>query len=305
MPAFTGPLPLFVYNAYENAKITNYSKGHKLREQYVLVTSYHDLAGRSMSHYLTSSARFESSSPGDSYGQAYQSPYYENIGLYIYSGSLLTLENISALYPQANAFIFLSKHQSDSCIPTLTCHFTGNFSTESPYGGYPRQIAIAYPSLLKAYLKTINAARQKVSGYDVIIEATHHGPTSIDKPVMFVELGSSEKQWVDNNAASVICEALLGVLENGFERCKKVGIALGGTHYPQKFNKLLLESDFALAAVASKHNLDAIDHEMLAQMVEKSSEKVTHIVLDSKGLGRHKDRILKIVHECPLELYRV
>ncbi|HEU0144002.1 MAG TPA: D-aminoacyl-tRNA deacylase, partial [Nitrososphaera sp.] len=76
-------------------------------------------------------------------------------------------------------------------------------------------------------------------------------------------------------------------------------------HYPRKFNKLLLESNFGLAAVASKHNLKAIDDAMLNQMIEKSIEKVTHIVLDSKGLGAEKDRILKIVEKTALELYRV
>jgi D-aminoacyl-tRNA deacylase len=67
----------------------------------------------------------------------------------------------------------------------------------------------------------------------------------------------------------------------------------------------LLESNFGLAAVASKHNLDAIDREMLIQMAEKSTEKVTHVVLDSKGLGRRKDMILKILSDSPLEVYRV
>jgi len=200
-------------------------------------------------------------------------------------------------------FIFLSKHRSHSSIPTLTCHFTGNFSADNSYGGNPRQLAISYPSLQKGYLKAITAVRHKVPEYEVIIEATHHGPTSLNKPVLFVELGSSEKQWADENAASVICDSLLRLLENGFERCEKVGIALGGTHYPRKFNKLLLESNFGLAAVASKHNLEAIDDAMLDQMIEKSIEKVTHIVLDSKGLGTEKDRILKTVQKTPLELY--
>ena len=279
--------------------------GGGLENQYVLVTSYYDLAGKSMSQYLISSAGFESLAGGGSYGQSYQSARRKNIQLYVFYGSLLTLENISKLYSEADVFIFLSKHKSQSSIPTLTCHFTGNFSMDNPHGGYPRQIAIAYPSLLKAYLKAITTARQKVPGYEVIIEATHHGPTSINKPVLFIELGSSEKQWRDENAAATICETLLGVLVNGFEHCEKVGIALGGTHYSQKFNKLLLESNFALASVASKHNLEAIDQEMLDQMIEKSREKVTHVVLDSKGLGSQKDKISKILGDSPLEVYRV
>lgn len=294
---------LFLF--YDKAKIRSIFNFGKLSDRYLLVTSNQDLAGKTMSQYLIRSAGFESPSTADPYGESYVSARHRNIQLYIFYGNLLTFENISRLIPQADVFIFLSKHKSDSSIPTLTCHFTGNFSTDNTHGGYPRQIAIAYPSLLKGYLKAITAARQKLPGYEVIIEATHHGPTSIDKPVLFIELGSSEKQWKDANAAAVMCETLLRVLDNGFERCDKVGIALGGTHYPKKFNKLLLESKFGLAAVASKHNLEAIDEEMLNQMIEKSLEKVTHIVVDSKGLGRHKDRIFKIVEKTPLELYKI
>jgi D-aminoacyl-tRNA deacylase len=95
------------------------------------------------------------------------------------------------------------------------------------------------------------------------------------------------------------------MLDNGIERCGKVGIALGGTHYPTKFNKLLLESEFGLAAVASKHNLKAIDEQMLDQMIEKSVEKVTHVVVDGKGLGSQKDRIIKMAEKTGLEIHKV
>jgi D-aminoacyl-tRNA deacylase len=277
-----------------------------LNDHCVLVTSGHDLAGTTMSRYLIRNAEFAiENKRGDTDGESYRSLRHQNIELYIFFGNLLTLENIDNLYSRADVFIFLSKHRSHSSIPTLTCHFTGNFSADNSYGGNPRQIAISYPSLQKGYLKAITAAKHKVPEYEVIIEATHHGPTSLNKPVLFIELGSSEKQWADENAAAVICDTILDILQNGFERCEKVGIGLGGTHYPKKFNNLLLESKFGLAAVASKHNLEAVDDAMLNQMIEKSIEKVTYIILDSKGLGRDKDRILKIVDETSLELYRL
>jgi D-aminoacyl-tRNA deacylase len=233
-----------------------------------------------------------------------RSPRHRNVQLHVAQGSLLTLEDLDSTCPDATSFIFLSKHRSDSQIPTLTCHCTGNFS-DNPYGGNPREIAISYPSLQKSYLKAITAARGRVPEYEIIIEATHHGPTSLKKPVLFVELGSSEKQWVDGNAAGMICDTVLGMLDNGIERCGKVGIALGGTHYPTKFNKLLLESEFGLAAVASKHNLEAIDEQMLNQMIAKSVEKVTHIVVDGKGLGSQKDRILKMAERTGLQIHKV
>jgi D-aminoacyl-tRNA deacylase len=120
--------------------------------------------------------------------------------------------------------------------------------------------------------------------------------------LLFVELGSSEKQWVDENAASVICEVLLNVIRNGPERCGKVGIGLGGTHYPGKFNRLLLDTEFGLAAVASKHSLESVDESMMHQMIAKSVEKVTNIVLDGKGLGSQKDRITRMAEKTGLEI---
>ncbi|MEW6605084.1 MAG: D-aminoacyl-tRNA deacylase [Thermoproteota archaeon] len=262
---------------------------------HVLVASSQDLAGATMIDYLRNKEGFT--------GEGI-SPRHKNVRLHVTDGSLLTLESLDNLYPDIDSFIFLSKHKSDSQIPTLTCHCTGNFAG-NPYGGNPREMAIAYPSLQKAYLKAITAARSKVPAYDIIIEATHHGPTSLKKPMLFVELGSSEKQWADSSAAGVMCDTLLHLLDNGIERCKKVGVALGGTHYPTKFNKLLLGSEFGLAAVASKHNLEAIDEQLLNQMIEKSAEKVTHIVLDSKGLGSQKDRILSLVEKTGLDILKL
>jgi D-aminoacyl-tRNA deacylase len=234
-------------------------------------------------------------------GWSFASPDRPDVALHVTHESLLTLEGLDQDYPDARAFVFLSKHRSDSGIPTLTCHCTGNFAG-APFGGNPKEIAVAYPSLQKAYLKAITAAR--VPNYEVVIEATHHGPTSLKKPVLFVELGSSEKQWADAGAAGAMCDCVLSVLKE-MEPYTKVGIAIGGTHYPSKFNRLLLESEFGLAAVASKHNLEAIDEGMMRQMVEKTVEKVTHVILDPKGLGSHKKRIAGLAEATGLEVMKV
>ena len=230
-----------------------------------------------------------------------RSPGLPNVALIDSPTGLLYREDLDQLYSQATAYVFLSKHKSDSKIPTLTCHCTGNFGS-APYGGNPREIGISFPSLQKSYLSALTESRERVPGYDIVIEATHHGPTSLRKPLLFVELGSSEKQWADRNAASVICETLLDVIRKGPERAAKVGIGLGGTHYPAKFNRLLLESEFGLAAVASKHNLELVDEALMNQMITKSVEKVTTIVLDGKGLGSQKERIMNLAEKSGLEI---
>ena len=233
---------------------------------------------------------------------------YQNIKLHLsYNRSLLYLDNLDEIYPDSEAFVFLSKHRSESGIPTLTCHFTGNFSDSNPYGGTPRELGIAYPYLQKSYIRDITSKQTFVYEYDIIIEATHHGPTSLKKPSIFIEIGSTEKQWADRKAASAVCQSVITVLtgENTDAQCQSVGIALGGTHYPTKLNKLLLESEFGLAAIAAKHNLVSIDESMMSQMISKSVEKVTHAIVDRKGLGKEKNRILELIDKKDLELLEV
>jgi D-aminoacyl-tRNA deacylase len=298
-----------------------------LNRQYTLVSSNKDPASTTMAKCLIEDIGFtrvensEDQNVGGSSSlpesqvklrsdddELYDSYSFKNVKLHLtYNRSLLHLDNLDELYPESAAFVFLSKHSSESGIPTLTCHFTGNFSNSNPYGGIPRELGIAYPYLQKSYIGDITSKRSFVSEYDIIIEATHHGPTSLKKPSVFIEIGSTQKQWTDINAASVVCQSVVDILtqENTSAHCKSVGIAFGGTHYPTKLNKLLLESEFGLASIAAKHNLTAIDDSMIRQMTSRSVEKVTHIIVDKKGLGKEKNRILKLIDNENLELLEV
>ena len=291
---------------------------------FTLVASKKDPASSAMAEYLIDRIGFSSDGQGINFGSSPNSNdkasvrkddgidifdlyVYKNIKLHFSHNSLLLyLDNLDKIHPDCLAFIFLSRHSSESRIPTLTCHFTGNFDT-NPYGGNPRELGICYPYLQKQYMKEINANRLSVPHYKVIIEATHHGPTSLKKPSLFIEIGSTEKQWADRDATSVVCDSLMSVLckMNANNRCKDVGIALGGTHYPAKFNQLLLSSQFGLAAVAARHNLYSIDESMIDQMVSKSVEKVEHGVVDQKGLGKEKTKILKLIEKKNLTLLEV
>ena len=64
-----------------------------------------------------------------------------------------------------------------------------------------------------------------------------------------MRLDQTENEWTDRNSTSAVCESILKVIENGVGSCEKVAIGLGGTHYPMKFNKMLLESEYGLAVL--------------------------------------------------------
>ncbi len=202
------------------------------------------------------------------------------------------------------AYVFLSTHRAESGIPSLTVHTTGNFTDKAVLGARPREVGVIDPDLQKNYLIALEERRSKLDGYEVTIEATHHGPTSLRRPVLFVELGSTETQWRDAHAAEVISEALMASLASG-RRWEKVALAFGGTHYPQKFNKVLLEGEYALSAVVAKHYLEWIDSEMFGQLIQKTTKFPRYVLVDWKGAGPHKEKILSLSRQFALEVVRV
>jgi D-aminoacyl-tRNA deacylase len=273
-----------------------------------LVASEKDLASMTMVEYLKNNKGFSIINNYDG-STIFQSKEYKNVKLFVCNKSLLYLEDLDEISiwkskDIQSSYIFLSKHVSKSGIPTLTCHSTGNYA-DNPNGGNSREIALSYPYLQKQYLSHLVNVKSTIPNYDIIIEATHHGPTSLKNPVLFVEIGSTEREWTDRKAASIVCDCILGVIEGDLKCCKKIGIGLGGTHYPIKFKKLLLESEFGLAAIATKYDLQSIDKNMLEQMIFKSIEKVTHVIVDRKGLGKEKDRIMCLVADTGLDILKV
>lgn len=230
---------------------------------------------------------------------------YNNLNLVATDEELIHIKNIDKFEFPNNVLIFLSKHASKSKIPTLTSHFTGNFSTDKSLGGAAFEIGIAYPSFQKEYMKNLFSIRNNLPKYDLTIESSHHGPTSSSNPILFIEIGSSEEEWNNKETAKMVCDCLIQTIQNANKKENneelEIAIGLGGNHYPQKFNNLILSSNVAFASIASKHNLRFINNEMLNQMWEKSIEKVTSIYIDKKGMGSEKNRILSLLRTHVLE----
>jgi D-aminoacyl-tRNA deacylase len=207
-------------------------------------------------------------------------------------------------YFNPQGYVFLSRHRAESGIASLTVHNTGNFSTEAELGGRPRELGRVNPDLLKSYFIALKKRQSELKDYEVTLEATHHGPTSLMKPVMFVEIGSGESNWKDERAGAVVVDALMEALSNQ-RSWDKVALAFGGTHYPEKFNKLLLESDVALASVVAKYSLEHVDGEMFGQMIQKSSRSPGYAAIDWKGMGKHKEKILALARQFALEVMKL
>jgi D-aminoacyl-tRNA deacylase len=266
----------------------------------VILASTTDLASRTLAEALVEKEGFRSTGVNLSGQLVFQK---DSFLLARFEGMIVHPPPLDA-YFNPQAYIFLSRHSAESGIASLTAHTTGNFSAEAKFGGAGRELGRADPSLLKNYLTALWKRRGEVKEYEITMEATHHGPTALQKPVLFVELGSSEKYWGDKKAASVVGRALMESLREK-NIWNKVAIGFGGTHYPEKFTKLLIEGDMAFSFVAPKYALGHVDEKMVGQMIQRSTAPVSYAALDWKGLGPHKERIVSLVRQYGLEEIRL
>ena len=93
--------------------------------------------------------------------------------------------------------MFLSRHRAASGRPALCVHPIGIPSPqgEDAHGGRPGQCPPPAPRLAATYrLLKEEAAASGLEGYEITLEATHHGPW-LEAPAMFLEIGSAEDQW--------------------------------------------------------------------------------------------------------------
>lgn len=194
--------------------------------------------------------------------------------------------------------VFLSKHAAVSGKLALTCHSTGNFA-KAQFGGNDGQIAVPYTQLIRRHISALWERRSEFDGFDITLEATHHGPTGLKTPSAFVEVGTTDAQWEDADlcarVTSVLCEALKD------KSTVPAAVCFGGNHYPSKFTAEVVNGRFATGTIVPKHALEHVDQEMMKQICEKNSDAKVALI-DSKGMGPHKSRILELIAETGLEV---
>jgi len=201
-----------------------------------------------------------------------------------------------------DGFVFLSKHAAESGVLALTCHSTGNFS-EAKFGGNNRQVAIPHPHIQKSYLQKLWQIRNNFSEFQITIEATHHGPTDLNKPSIFIEIGTTEKQWNDSILCNSIAKIVVEIMKSE-QKSNPIAICFGGTHYPDKFTNELIHGKFALGTVIPKHALDFLDEELFSHILGRNNMAKTAL-LDWGGLGQNKQKVLDMLNNTNLEIIKL
>ena len=256
----------------------------------LLVAYQDDPAGSNMSNFISQDMKKD--------GEIFRGKYFD---LLVIPTPAISADWLEEKYSY-DGFVFLSKHAAESGVLALTCHSTGNFS-DAKFGGNNRQIAIPHPQLQKSYLKKLWQKRNDLSEFQITIEATHHGPTNLNKPTIFIEIGTTEKQWNDISLCSKVAKNVLEVMK-GELTSHPVAICFGGTHYPERFTKQLLDGKFALGTVMPKHALDFLDEKLFNHILDRNSIAKTAL-LDWGGLGQNKQKVVDLLEKTDLEVVRL
>lgn len=205
----------------------------------------------------------------------------------------------------ADLFIFATKHQSAKEIHSLSCHTPGNWS-KAEEGGKDKKLCVAPAAYLKEIFLLLNNINN-LGEFEVTMECTHHGPY-LEKPCFFIEIGSNEQQWNNKRAgeiiAKVIFEFLTKLKNNTLKENYKIAFAIGGTHYLAALNKFQLNSDIAIGHTCPKYQLSNLDEEMILQALNKTKEKVDFVLVDWKGLGKEKQKIIYLLNKLKIEYKR-
>lgn len=229
----------------------------------------------------------DSSIPRDAGGgTVYQSA---DIELRVFEDLHIYLDAVDEAFNDIDLLVFASRHAGDSGA-LLTAHYTGNFGT-ADYGGAPGELACPCPNAHAAIVDSLTA--HAPDQYSVGIECTHHGPTDIEIPSMFVEVGSSPTQWEDPAAARAVAHAILS-LSGSRPTTNRTIVGFGGGHYAPRFERILRETDWAVGHIGAEWALESMEEDEMAVLdaaFQKSNATMAVIDGDHPTVREHIDEL--------------
>lgn len=222
---------------------------------------------------------------------------------HIESESVYT-ENLGVDF-EPSIVIFASRHRSESGEPTLTVHWTGNTTSQAELGGKPRSLSFTDPPRLRAALLKLDEAREvRKLDYAVTVEATHHGPTELGVPTLFIEIGSSERQWQDTEAAAAASQAIWAAATSPSPG--KMAVGFGGGHYCSKYCLAIRNDGYGFSHIFSKYFFGDYDERMVHMAYERTRGECQTAVIDWKGIrGPDRAKLLETLKSMNVEVVRV
>ncbi|MFX0047111.1 MAG: D-aminoacyl-tRNA deacylase [Candidatus Hermodarchaeota archaeon] len=208
--------------------------------------------------------------------------------------------------------IFASRHTSVTAQPAFLVHTTGNWSNNADFGGKPQDLSKTSALLHKAGVESLREQIKKfnIPDFSLDVEVTHHGPTSIDIPLIFMELGSSKKEWIIKEAGEVAANAIVNAIFRYLvfkeDKSLKVGLGFGGTHYAPNFKRLIINASIALSFICPKYHIQELNENLIKMMIKNTREAVDYFIVDWKGTNSEdKKHLIPLLEEFDIPIRKI
>lgn len=295
---------------------------------YAIITYEECIAGQNMKKHLLSLFDFKDTGEKfeDNPVYSFSSDGRVLCRLYTTKTKHIICEHIDSRIPEEK-IIFATTHRSEKGVVSLCVHVPGNWN-RSDLGGEEKFICTAMPFEMRTALLEMQKLAAS-SDFEVTIEATHHGP-AVEKPVMFIEIGSSDEHWHREDAGIINAKTIMHVIECGANQKQtcadahnetsdkhttqydkanssitttKSVVVLGGGHYNQVANKIISKTDYAVGHICPKYALEKLTPELLQDAIAKTPG-FEMVVLDWKGLGGEKQHIVEMLDALEVKYER-
>ena len=129
----------------------------------------------------------------------------------------------------------------------------------------------------------LNIKSNRISGYDVCFEATHHGPL-LETPTMFLEIGSSESEWGKKEPARALIKSLLKL--EPAEGINVIGI--GGGHYTPRFTEAAFSHEVCFGHMVANYGVSVLSPKLITEAIRRSN---------ADGIYFHRKGMKKIEYQ--------
>ena len=205
--------------------------------------------------------------------------------------------------------IFASRHTSKTARPAFLVHSTGNWGKSADFGGNPKDLSNTSALLHKAGFESLREQIEKfkIPDFSLDMEVTHHGPTTLDIPLIFMELGSSKQEWLIKEAGELVANAIVNAvfkyLDFKEQNIQQIGLGFGGTHYAPNFNRLITNNNIALSFICPKYYIQELNEYIIRMMIDNTLEKIDYFIVDWKGTNsQDKKHLIPLLEEFDIPI---
>ena len=267
---------------------------------HLIICSKKDLASQNIKDHLIELLNPERNRVGD-----YEYYHVDDIGIVEIDEPLIYADHIDErlkrLGLEFDEILFASRHSSKDKRKILSVHVSGNVAT-ADYGGKPYSLAKPSPIRIKNYVLSLMNRMDEIQDFQFTLEVTHHGPSEIQTPSAFYEIGSTEEEWRDKKAGRIVAECMVEAIRDKRSDWQ-IAVGIGGTHYAPRQTEIITTTTFTFGHNFAKYTFEGLNEEIIRKAIVISS--ADYIVIDEKSvISSVKKMVSAVAQDLDVEVLK-